>query len=225
MKKRILIVEDEVDIITLIQNRLNTDLFTIDSALDGQEAMDYLLSQTYDLVLLDIMLPKVNGLEICRYIHKYHPKAFIFIMSALTKESQKIKAFELGADSYICKPFSPRVLVSEVMALFRRFNTYEHVVLHNEITLKENFYQLVINGHILQLTPSEYLIFTTLFKNRHYTFSRAELSSLIYDYGQGEISERGIDSHISHIRKKLHRFEQKNLIETVHGKGYVINAS
>ncbi len=225
MKKRILIVEDEIEIITLIQNRLSEDLFIIDFALDGKEAMDYFLGQTYDLVILDIMLPTVNGLEICTHLHKNYPKTFIFIMSALISESHQIKAFDLGADSYISKPFSPRVLVSEVMALFRRCNIYNDVVAQNEITLKDDFFQVVINGHILQLTPSEYLIFSTLFENRRLPFSRMDLSSLIYDYGQGEISERGIDSHIAHIRKKLHRFKQKDLIKTVHGKGYVINAS
>lgn len=225
MKKRILIVEDEVEIITLIQNRLSPDLFIIDSATDGQEAMDHIIKKTYDLVILDIMLPKVNGLEICTYIHKRHTKTFIFIMSALTSESQKIKAFDLGADSYISKPFSPRVLVSEVRALFRRCATYDEVVQENEISLKDDFFQVIINGHTLQLTPSEYLIFSTLFENRCLPFSRTDLSTLIYDYGQGEISERGIDSHIAHIRKKLHAFEQKSLIKTVHGKGYVINAS
>lgn len=224
MKKKILIVEDEYEIVCLIKNRLDPELFIVDYALDGREAMDFILANQYDLVILDIMLPKVNGLEVCRYLHRHAPSTFIFIISALAGESQKIEAYEMGADSYIAKPFSPRVLASEVMALLRRCNSYQHVVRHNEISLEDDFFRLRINGHVLQLTPSEYLIFSTLFENRRSPFSRLDLASLIYEHGQGDISERGIDSHVAHIRKKLHPFDQKDLIETVRGKGYVINA-
>jgi len=224
VKKKILIVEDEVEIVNLIKNRLNENLFEIDIALDGREAMNYILSNNYDLVILDIMLPKVNGMDICSHLHKHKPSTFIFVISALSSEAEKIKAYEMGADSYTIKPFSPKVLASEVTALFRRCHVYQHVVQKNEISLDEDFSTLTIDGHNLQLTPSEYLIFSTLFENRRAPFSRLDLASLIYEYGQGDISERGIDSHIAHIRKKLEPFDQKNLIETVRGKGYVINA-
>jgi DNA-binding response OmpR family regulator len=224
MKKKLLIVEDEIDIVRLIENRLDTDLFTIDFALDGRQAMDCILTNTYDLVTLDIMLPKVDGMKICSHLHRYMPSAFIIVISALTGESQKIKAYEMGADCYIPKPFSPRVLASRIMAFFRRSQTPEHVVQHHAISLKDDYFQLEIDGHSLQLTPSEYLIFTTLFRNRRMAFSRLDLAALIYEHGQGEIGERGIDSHIAHIRKKLQPFGQKELIETVRGKGYVINA-
>lgn len=223
MKKKVLIVEDEYEIVCLIKNRLNEDLFEVGFALDGQEAMDLLLANTYDLVILDIMLPKINGLEICNYIHKHMPSSFIFIISALNSEKEKVKAYELGADSYTNKPFSPKVLVSEITALFRRHTSYHQVVNHSEIFLDEDYFRLSINGHNLQLTPSEYLIFSTLFENRRAPFSRLDLSSLIYEQSHGDISERGIDSHIAQIRKKLEPFDQKNLIQTVRGKGYVIN--
>ena len=223
MKKKILIVEDEFDIVCLIKNRLSEDLFEVDFTLDGREAMDLILDKTYDLVILDIMLPKVNGLEICDYIHKHMPSTFIFIISALNSEKEKIKSYEMGADSYTNKPFSPKVLASEITALFRRHTIYNHVVNKSEIFLDEDYFRITINGHSLQFTPSEYLIFSTLFENRRSPFSRLDLTGLIYDQGQGDISERGIDSHIAHIRKKLEPFSQKALIETVRGKGYVIN--
>jgi len=224
MKKKILIVEDELDIVRLIKNRLHPELFEVDYALDGREALDFILTTNYDLVILDIMLPKINGFEICSYLHKNAVATFIFVISALTEDAQKVKAYELGADSYISKPFSPKVLASEIMALFRRCHAYKDITKKNNITLDDDYFRLWINGCELQLTPSEYLIFSTLFENRHLPFSRLDLATLIYEYDQGQISERGIDSHIAHIRKKLLPFEKQTLIETVRGKGYVINA-
>jgi len=162
-------------------------------------------------------------MDICNYLHKNATSTFIFIISALGSEEQKIKAFEMGADSYINKPFSPKVLASEIMALFRRCNTHKQMIDKSEITLDEDYFQVNINGHTLQLTPGEFLIFSTLFENKHMPFSRFDLVTLIYESGQGEISERGIDSHIAHIRKKLEPYKYKELIETVRGKGYVIN--
>lgn len=224
MKKRILIVEDELDIVRLIQHRLNPDLFEIDFSLDGQCAMDRLIESSYHLVILDIMLPKVDGLSICNFIHKNAPQTFIFIISALGQDSDKIAAYEMGADMYICKPFSPKVFATEIMALFRRCNVYQKIIGGNEILLDEKRFKLAIDGHDLQLTPSEYLIFKTLYQNKKQSFSRSDLVALIYDEGQGNLCERSIDSHIAHIRKKLEPFDQSRLIETVRGKGYAIHA-
>lgn len=222
--KKILIVEDEFDIVHLIKNRLNAELFEIDFALDGRSAMDRILETTYDLVILDIMLPKINGLEICNYLHRHSPSSFIIIISALSRDAEIINAYEMGADSYISKPFSPRVLASEIMALFRRCNIYKQVVHKSEISLEQEYFRLRIDGHTLQLTPSEYLIFSTLFENQKRSFSRLDLVSLIYEQGQGNLTERSIDSHVAHIRKKLRPFNHSTLIETVRGRGYVINA-
>lgn len=223
MRKKVLIVEDENDIVHLIRNRLDAELFDVDTAGDGQQAMEKILAQTFDLVILDIMLPKIDGLQICSHLHRYAPGSFIMIISALSQESDKIRAYELGADSYVSKPFSPKVLASEIMALFRRGNRYDALVQHREIMLIPERFSLGVDGHTIQLTPSEFLIFETLFNHRRQSFTRADLAEVIYDNALGELSERSIDSHIAHIRKKFEPLQLEGLIETVRGRGYAID--
>ncbi len=225
MKKRLLIIEDEKAIADLIIQRFKTSLYNVDVATDGREALALLSINKYDLATIDIMLPHVDGLTLCKRFREYSPQTFLILVSALDEEETKLKGYTYGADDYITKPFSTKELLAKVESYFRREDTLtsqKSINLQN-LLLNDAKKEIKINGFKLGLTPSEYLLFFTLVNNPKKLFSREELSYLIYENNLGEIDSRGIDSHISHIRKKIKKCDSTEYIKTVHGQGYIIN--
>ena len=224
MKHKILIVEDEETIVNFIKNRLDQNLYEVDIAYEGEEAILKIASKDYDLVTLDIMLPRVDGFEICKFLRKKSFSTLIIILSALETEEFKEKGYRYGCDDYMCKPFSAKELAIKIKALLNR---REELRLSKEKKISKFVIDtgkklIKVNSHTLELTPSEYLILSTLIENRNRVFARGELSQLIYDNYLGEIDERGIDSHIYHIRKKIKMYEKDELIKTVRGTGYIL---
>lgn len=227
MKKNILIVEDEEQILQLIQNRLDSDIYNVDIAIDGQEALLKINSKLYDLITLDIMLPYIDGFKISKAIRKKSYQTLIIMVSALDTQEFKLKGYEFGADDYITKPFSPKELAMKIKTLLKRreeISSQTKIYISN-IILDELAKEIKINGFCVDVTPSEYLILTIMIKNRNRVYSRAELTQFIYENNLGEIDERGIDSHIYHIRKKIKIYEEKEIIKTVRGMGYKIDAN
>jgi len=224
LKKRILIVEDEPDIAALISNRLDHRFYEVDHVECGAEAKRKIALNRYDLVTLDIMVPEVDGLALCDYLYTHFPKTFIIIVSALGHENDRMRGYDVGADDYVAKPFSPKELASKITAKLRRSSgEVHHVKEKNRLILDEERLCIALNGFPLDLTPSEYLILSTLLKSPSMVFSRDQLAEIIYLEGQGAISSRGIDSHIAHIRKKLSISDSASSIQTVRGWGYKIN--
>ena len=225
MKKKLLIIEDEEAIADLIVQRFKTSLYDIDVATDGNQALRLLSTNSYDLATIDIMLPYVDGLTLCKKFRQYSPQTFLILVSALDKEETRLQGYAYGADDYITKPFSTKELLAKVKSHFRREDTLksEKSIITQNILLDNNKKEIKINGFQLLLTPSEYLLFFTLLNNPKKLFSREELSYLIYENSLGKIDSRGIDSHISHIRKKIKKFDKIEYIKTVHGQGYIIN--
>jgi len=225
MKKRLLVIEDEKAIADLILQRFQTSLYDVDVATDGREALTLIRTNRYDLATIDIMLPHVDGLTLCKKFRDYSPQTFLILVSALDEEETKLKGYTYGADDYITKPFSPKELLAKVESHFRREATLaskQSKIIQN-LQLNDATKEIKISGFLLPLTPSEYLLFFTLLNNPKKLFSRDELSYLIYENNLGEIDSRGIDSHISHIRKKIKKFDTIEYIKTVHGQGYIIN--
>ena len=225
MKKNILIVEDEEPIVNFIKNRLDSGIYNVDIAIDGKQALELIVNNKYDLVTLDIMLPHIDGFEICKFLRKRSFYTLIMMVSALDTEEFKLKGYEYGCDDYIPKPFSAKELSIKIKSLLNRREelcSLEAKKVANFL-LDEEAKTIKVNGNDLYLTPSEYLILSTLINNSKRVYSRSELAQLIYDNYFGEIDDRGIDSHIYHIRKKIKTFEVKELIKTVRGMGYTIN--
>ena len=225
MKKKLLVIEDEKAIADLIIQRFKISLYDVDVATDGREALTLLSTNKYDLATIDIMLPHVDGLTLCKKFRELSPQTFLILVSALDEEETKLKGYTYGADDYITKPFSTKELLAKVKSHFRRHDTLtsqKSKNIHN-LLLNNDKKEIKINGFHLTLTPSEYLLFFTLLNNPKKLFSREELSYLIYENNLGEIDSRGIDSHISHIRKKIKKFDTIEYIKTVHGQGYIIN--
>ncbi|MBN2815557.1 MAG: response regulator transcription factor [Campylobacterales bacterium] len=224
MKHKILIVEDELDIANLISNRLNKDEYDVHVALNGTEALELIKTQDFDLVSLDIMLPGIDGLTLCKELRKRNLNTLIIIVSALDLDESKEKAYSLGADDYISKPFQPKLLALKIASLLHRRAEilqsplqYKKFIEHN--SLLQSFF---IHNEQLQLTPSEYLIFETLFSNPIKIFSKDELSQILYNEDLGNIDREGIRTHIYTLRKKISHFTTEEIIQTVRGVGFTL---
>ena len=224
MKHKILIVEDERDIVNLIFNRLDKDKYDVTIALSGDEALKLVKTQEFDLVSLDLMLPKVHGLSICEAVRKKSKQTLIIIVSALDLDKSKESAYSLGADDYVSKPFSPKLLALKIASLLqRRFEManldmqYKKIVQHNS-----SLQRFFINNTQLALTPSEYMLFETLFSNPIKIFSKDELSQILYNEDLGNIDRDGIRTHIYTLRKKISLFSDKEIIKTVRGAGFTL---
>jgi len=224
MQYKILIVEDEPDIVRLIQNRLKSEKFDVTVAMDGKEALDYIVSKHYDLVTLDIMLPHVDGLTLCKNVRERHKDSLILIISALDTIEQKEKAYLLGADDYIPKPFSPKLVALKIESLLKRrveiLNAPLpfHANIQHDIQLK----QFYIEGHPLLLTLSEYTILKILFETPKKVFSKEELSQILYNEDIGNIDKEGIGTHIYQVRKKIALQSEDNIIKTIRNVGYTL---
>jgi len=224
MKYNILIVEDEPDIVRLIENRLDTQKFNVTIAMDGKEALNYIKANHYDLLTLDIMLPHVDGLTLCENVRQRHKDSLILIISALDTLEQKEKAYLLGSDDYIPKPFSPKLVAVKIESLLKRRVEILNAPLpfYANIQHDEALKQFYIQGHPLMFTVSEYTVFKILFETPKKVFSKEELSQILYNEDIGNIDKEGIGSHIYQIRKKIAVQSKDDIIKTVRNVGYTL---
>lgn len=223
--RNILIVEDEVKIAHVLREYLQKANFTVSWLERGDKVIPYLKQNPLGLILLDLMLPGKDGMELCREIRKFS-NVPIIMLTAKVEEIDRLLGLELGADDYICKPFSPREVVARVKTVLRRTTaqpTTEQLVV-GAITLDETRHQVMVQGVELRLTPNEFDLIRTMLAHPHRVFSRGELLNLVQGYNY-EGYERTIDTHIKNLRKKIAAIlPEKEIISTVHGIGYKINA-
>jgi len=224
MKYNILIVEDEPDIVRLIQNRLDTQKFNVTIAMDGKEALEYIKANHYDLLTLDIMLPHVDGLTLCENVRQRHKDSLILIISALDTIEQKEKAYLLGADDYMAKPFSPKLVAVKIESLLKRRAEILNAPLpfYANIQHDVNLKQFYMQGYSLMFTVSEYTVFKILFETPKKVFSKEELSQLLYNEDIGNIDKEGIGTHIYQIRKKIAVHSKDEIIKTIRNVGYTL---
>lgn len=218
MEKRILLIEDEPAIQKILFEPLTAAGYKVISASDGLEGINVFHSQVFDLVLLDIMLPKINGYAVCEMIRQ-ESKVPIILLTALDTEDAQIKGFDLLADDYITKPFSIKLVVKRVEALLRRTSTENNpdVIRYKEITLNEIGRQVFVAENEVMLTHLEFDILLIFLKNQGRVFSRDDLLNLVWGY-EFVGDEKGVNFHIMNLRKKLN----VDYIETVRGVGYKI---
>ena len=219
---RILVVEDDTDISTLISFHLRSNGFESDSAYTGREAIEMIDKGEYALILLDILLPEISGLEVLEYIRKKAADSRIpvIVTSAMSEESDIIKALELGADDYVTKPFSPKILLARIRSAIRRSDgTQEggNTIKGNGIILDTDTRKAFLDENPVSFTATEFDILSQLMKSDGRVLSRGELIETIKgdDY---PVTERSIDVQIASIRKKLG--EKGQYIKTVWGIGY-----
>ncbi|HHH54284.1 MAG TPA: response regulator transcription factor [Bacteroidetes bacterium] len=224
MKYKILIVEDEPEIVKLIQNRLDKNIYDVSVVYSGDEALKLIQIEHFDLLSLDIMLPSVDGLTLCNEARKRYKDSLIVIVSALDIDEKKEKAYELGADDYIAKPFSPKMVALKISSLLKRRSElrYDDKVSYATIQQHKDLKRFYIENHPLSLTVSEYTIFETLFLTPQKVFSKEDLSQILYNNDIGNIDKKGIGTHIYQLRKKIAQYSDKEIIKTVRNMGYTL---
>lgn len=226
MEKLVLVVDDEDTIVRLVTYNLEREGFKTVTANDGLSALDRVRHSSPDLVILDIMLPGLDGLEVCRRLRQEDIRIPVILLTARDTEIDKILGLELGADDYVTKPFSPRELVARVKAILRRSAREETLVSNSdrlqlgELVMDLKRHEVMIRGEVVSLTPKEFELLCFLMRNAGRVFSRSQLLDQVWDYDfSGDT--RIVDVHISRLREKVEN-DPKNpsYIETVRGFGY-----
>jgi len=224
MKEKVLIVDDEKDIVKMLEYNLNKEGFRTVSVYDGEDALDSANRQNPDLIILDLMLPGIDGLDVCRELKKEEKTANIpiIMLTAKTQEADKIVGLELGADDYVTKPFSPREVVARVKAVLRRVKEKEklpQILSVGDLSIDFSKIQVSVKGKQVELTSKEFELLTTLVKAKGRVLSRDYLLDTIWGFDQAiEIQTRTVDVHIRTLRKKLKSEAQR--IITVKNYGY-----
>jgi len=220
-KDSILVVEDELKIAELIRDYLVQDGFSVCCLRRGDEVVDKVKKLGPALILLDLMLPGMDGISVCREIRKFSNIPIIMV-TAKVEEIDRLIGLELGADDYICKPFSPREVVARTKAVLRRVNaeTVPRRLEVGPIVIDEDIRQVTVCGVPITLTPSEFGLLHVLAGAPGRVFSRTELLGKIQGY-HFEGYDRTIDSHVKNLRKKIsEQHEGEDLIVTIYGVGY-----
>lgn len=224
---RILIVEDEMPIADVEKAYLERDGYGADIAPDGLKALELFNSSSYDLVLLDLMLPGMQGTDVCREIRKKSDVPIIMV-TARSGEEDVISGLDAGADDYIIKPFSPRVLMARIRATLRKSAPADGVssrtiAVGSSLVIDLENFTVTKNGEPVQMTRNEFLILSKMAERPEKTWSRDEIITYALGY-EYDGFERSIDSYIKNIRKKLSDPEHENgYIKTVHGFGYRVS--
>ncbi|MCX6079293.1 MAG: response regulator transcription factor [Chloroflexi bacterium] len=221
MPKKILVIDDEPKIVEICQDYLKASGFEVISARDGLQGLNIARREKPDLIVLDLMMPGMDGLDVCRNLRR-EGNIPIIMLTARVEESDKLVGLELGADDYITKPFSPRELVARVRVVLRRASgdATSEIIRVGEVSIDRTRYEAILPDKTILLTPTEFEILTTLMKQPGRIFSRAQLLTAVHGIAF-ESYERAIDSHIRNLRRKLETAAgDARYIITVHGVGY-----
>lgn len=218
---KILFMEDDLNIREVLVEYMKMAGMEIISVENGEEAIERLDNEVFDIAILDIMVPKISGLEVLDYIHRNNFDLGVIMLTALGDEKTQLEAFNNYADDYIIKPISPILLIKRIETLKRRLNSYKYKDSNEKkegLLINKDRFQAYYNNISLDLTLSEFLLLETLYSNKDMVFTREQLIYKIFneDYIG---NDRIIDSHIKNLRKKL----PENFIRTVIGVGYIFN--
>ena len=225
MPPLILIVDDEPKITRLARDYLEKNGFRVLTAADGQSALTTARREKPDLVILDLMLPNIDGREVCRILRR-ESAVPIIMLTALSEEIDQVTGLEIGADDYITKPFSVRALVARVRALLRRARgdvKAPSLIRVSGLEIDSEKYAVSFNGAPIKLTPNEFKLLVLLASRPNQTLTREQLLEDLH--GTSSNVDRSVDSHIKNLRKKLEIASGESMIETVYGIGYRLNVS
>ena len=238
--KKVLIVDDEQSILTLLAFNLEKEGYQVDTALDGLEGYEMALAHPYDFIILDLMLPSMGGMDICKKLRQEKIEAPIMMLTAKDDELEKIIGLELGADDYMTKPFSPREVLARMKAIMRRMSSkskaeealkeanstaeQDELIKVGDIQIDPSQYEVIVRGEKIDVTPKEFELLMYMIKRINRILSREQLLDAIWNFDYaGET--RIVDVHISHLREKI-EVDTKNptYIRTVRGFGYKFEA-
>ena len=228
----ILLVEDDIELSTLVEKRLSESGYSVDTAATGTQALEKVEEKVPNLVLLDVMLPELDGLEVCRRLRSQHPLLYIIMLTARADELDRVVGLEVGADDYVTKPFSLQELVARVRAALRRLrltaeqkpasdeDEEESVLVHDDLQIDPIRREVRRKGELLRLTVREFDLLLFLAKNADRPFTRTQLLGKVWEI-QYEGYDRTVDSHVQRLRAKIEDDPgNPRFIRTVWGVGY-----
>ncbi len=214
MDKKILVVDDEQSIVTLLQYNLQQAGYEVITAMDGEEGKDLAVLEKPDLIVLDLMLPKLDGIEVCKQLRQQKVSTPILMLTAKDDEFDKVLGLELGADDYMTKPFSPREVVARVKAILRRTQLMPELPAETTentdsfriggLKIYPEHYEAYFEEELLELTPKEFELLLYLAKNKGRVLTRDQLLSAVWNYDFAG-DTRIVDVHISHLREKIEK--------------------
>lgn len=223
--KRVLVVDDEISIVKLLSFNLEKEGYTVTTAEDGKEGYELALNEKFDFIILDVMLPSMDGLEIAKKLRQEKVDTPILMLTAKDDAIDRIIGLEIGADDYLTKPFSPREVLARMKAIFRRVEPRQEPVEHEFLTAGDikadlSNYQVTVRDKKIELTPKEFELLVYFMKRKERVIDRDTLLDRIWQYdfsGQSRI----VDVHVSHLREKI-EIDPKHpqYLQTVRGFGY-----
>ena len=223
MNRKILVVDDDKKTVDLIRLYLEKDGYGVLAAYDGRQALELARQKRPDLIVLDLMLPEVDGVDVCRIL-RAESKIPIIMLTAKTTEEDKLLGLDLGADDYVTKPFSPRELLARVRAVLRRVGEEEPKgppeVCFGELAVDFVRHEVMVRGNPVRLTPKEFKLLETLVREPGRAFTRLELLDRVFGFDY-EGLERTVDAHMLNLRKKIEADPSRpTYIHTIYGMGY-----
>jgi len=223
---KILLVEDDDRIAKPLAEDLRHQNHVVDIASDGIEGWDYSQSVNYDLILLDLMLPKLDGIALCKRLRAAKSNALILMLTARDTTSDKVLGLDAGADDYLVKPFELEELAARIRALSRRIPETKPLILsHGDLQLNPSSCTVTYGNQPLSLTPKEYMILECFLRNPVQVLTRAAILDKLWDFDR-DSGEGTIKTHITNLRSKLKAAgSSENLIQTVYGIGYRLNST
>lgn len=221
---RILVIEDEKEILKFLKPSLESECFAVDTALDGEEGLYLAKTNNYDLIILDNMLPKKNGLEVCSEFRMLGKTTPIIVLSALVDTGKKIELLNAGADDYLTKPFSFQELLARIKTILRRPEKIaDDIIMIDDLVLDSRRNIVTRESEEIHLTRKEFVLLEYLMRNQGSVLSRGMIMEHVWDMNADPFSNT-IEAHILSLRKKIKTKEkQKELIQTVAGRGYKID--
>ena len=216
---KILIVEDEQNLARFIELELEHENYAVDIEYDGKPGLEKALTDDYDLILLDLMLPNINGLEICRQVRQ-NKSTPIIIITAKSDTYDKVAGLDYGADDYIVKPFDIEELLARIRAMLRR-QPQKNIIDMQGIIIDRDGFKVTVDGNSLDLTKTEYDLLTLLAENRNHVLQREQIIADVWGY-DSEVETNVVDVYIRYLRNKLKPYGKDKIIETVRGVGYVV---
>ena len=221
--KNILIVEDEANISDFVKGELEYEGYNVCIKEDGREGLEEALKNEYDLIILDVMLPSMNGFEICRRL-KREKQSPIIMLSAKDSVMDKVNGLQIGADDYIAKPFAIEELLARIEVVFRRQdNLNNYIIKFKDITINKSSRVVKRDGNEINLTNKEYELLMILIDNKDKVVTREELLEKIWGYGY-EPETNVIDVYIRYLRAKLNNENKEQYIQTVRSVGYIMRS-
>jgi DNA-binding response OmpR family regulator len=222
MKQLVLVVEDDEMIRNLIKAYLEKDNYEVLTAAGGEEAKELFEAHAPCLVLLDLMLPKISGEELCTWIRAQEQnETSIIMITAKTSSEQKISGLRMGADDYITKPFSPNELMARIEAVLRRGSMFCQRVAHNGLIIRPRKGEVLLNNEMIPMTKYEFSLLYYFMQNPSIVLSREQLMQQIHPNDESVVMDRTIDAHIKKLREKIEKVPSNpERIQTVRGMGY-----